>query len=42
MTYVWNAAYSLFKANPQYQALFIINNDIIFANGSFEGMAEVR
>lgn len=42
VTYVWNYAYHLFKSSPQYEALFIVNNDIIFANGSFEGMAEVR
>ncbi len=41
VTYLWNQAYRLFKASPQYQALFIVNNDIIFPNGTFTLMAQV-
>ncbi len=40
VTYLWNQAYRLFKASPQYEALFIVNNDIIFPNGTFTLMAQ--
>ncbi len=42
VTYVWNLAYQHFKAQPQYEAMFFVNNDIIFANNAFEEMAKVH
>ncbi len=42
LTYNWNLAYKMFKAQPKYTALFFVNNDIVFANGTFTRMAEVR
>ncbi len=41
VTVNWNTAYQRFKATPRYTSLFIINNDIHFANGSFDRMAAV-
>ncbi len=42
LTHNWNVAYRLFKNSPQYSAVFFINNDIIFPNGTFTRLAEVR
>ena len=41
MTRGWNSAYKLFLESPQYEALFVVNNDIIFPPGAFTRMADV-
>ena len=41
LTYNWNVAYKLFKSSPQYDAVFFINNDILFPNDTFTRLAQV-
>ena len=42
LTYNWNTAYQLFKANASYTHLFLTNNDMEFPDGTFREMAAVR
>jgi hypothetical protein len=41
LTHNWNVAYRMFKGDPRYQAVFFVNNDVVFPNGSFVRMARV-
>jgi hypothetical protein len=42
LTHNWNVAYRMFKADERYTAVFFVNNDVVFPNGSFARMAEAR
>ena len=41
LTYNWNVAYRIFKENTTYTALFLVNNDMQFPDGTFVEMAKV-